>query len=63
MCNSCGDNDAVDDMTLSRHFILRWLLVKSVWAAVRIDPAITMAYMVYRKCMNPQKAIVKIARW
>lgn len=62
MCHSSGDNDAVSNMTIRRHFMLRWLLVESAWTAIRIDPAMTMAYTEYRKRMNPQKAIVKIAR-
>ena len=62
MCHSSGDNDVIGDITLRRHFMLRWLLVQAAWTAIRIDPAMTMAYTTYRKRMNPQKAIVKIAR-
>lgn len=62
MCHSSGDNDVIGDITLRRHFMLRWLLVQAAWTAIRIDPAMTMAYTAYRKRMNPQKAIVKITR-
>lgn len=62
MCHSSGDNDSVGDITPRRHFMLRCLLVETAWIAIRKDPAMTMAYTEYRKRMNPQKAIVKIAR-
>ena len=60
MCHSSGDN--VGDITSRRHFTLRCLLVEAAWITIRKDPAMTMAYTEYRKGMNPQKAIVKIAR-
>ena len=47
---------------MCHHFMLRCLLVKAAWSVIRKDPAMTMAYTEYRKRMNPQKAIVKIAR-
>lgn len=62
MCHSSGDADNVGDITPRRHFMLRCLLVEAAWIAIRKDPAMTMAYTEYRKRMNPQKAIVKIAR-
>ncbi len=62
MCHSSGDNDAVGDITVRRHFMLRCLLIEAAWIAIRKDPAMTMAYNGYRKRMNPQKAIVKVAR-
>ena len=62
MCHSSGDNDAVGDITVRRHFMLRCLLVEAAWIAIRKDPAMTMAYTEYRKRMNPQKSIIKIAR-
>ncbi len=60
MCHSSGDN--VGDITSRRHFTLRCLLVEAAWITIRKDPAMTMAYTEYWKGMNPQKAIVKIAR-
>lgn len=62
MCHSSGDNDAVGDITVRRHFMLRCLLVEAAWIAIRKDPAMTLAYGEYRKRMNPQKSIIKIAR-
>lgn len=62
MCHSSGDNDAVGDITVRRHFMLRCLLVEAAWIAIRKDPAMTMAYNEYRKRMNPQKSIIKITR-
>ena len=62
MCHSSGDKDGVGDMTVRKHSILRSMLVEAAWIAIRKDPAMTLAYNGYRKRMNPQKSIVKIAR-
>lgn len=62
MCHSSGDNNNVSDITSRRHFMFRCLLVEAAWIAIRKDLAMTMTYTEYRKRMNPQKAIVKIAR-
>ena len=42
--------------------MLRCLLIEAAWIAIRKDPAMTVSYTEYRKRMNPQKSIVKIAR-
>lgn len=62
MCHSTGEHDGTGDITVRRHFMLRSLLVEAAWIAIRKDPAMTMAYTEYRKRMNPQKSIIKIAR-
>ena len=46
MCHSSGESNGTGDITVRRHFMLRSLL----------------AYTEYRKRMNPQKSIIKIAR-
>jgi len=62
MCHSSGEKDGVGDITIRKHALLRCCIIEAAWIAVRKDPAMTMAYEEYRKRMNPQKAIVKIAR-
>lgn len=61
-CHSTGEHDGTGDITVRRHFMLRCLLVEAAWVVIRKDPAMTMAYTEYRKRMNPQKSIIKIAR-
>ena len=62
MCHSSGEKEGVGDLTIRKHAMLRCHLVEAAWIAIRKDPAMTMAYEQYRKKMNAQKAIVKIAR-
>ena len=62
MCHSSGEKDNDGEITMRKHAKLRCSLVEAAWIAIRKDPAMTMAYEEYRKRMNAQKAIVKIAR-
>lgn len=62
MCHSSGESNDTEDITVRGHFMLRCLLVEAAWIAIRKDPAMTVAYTEYRKRMNPQKSIIKIAR-
>jgi transposase len=62
MCHSSGENESVGGITIRRHATLRCHLVEAAWVAIRKDPAMTMAFVEYRKRMNAQKSIVKIAR-
>ena len=62
MCHSSGDKDGVGDISIRKHAILRCYLVEAAWIAIRKDPAMTVAYEEYKKRMNANKAIVKIAR-
>ena len=62
MCHSSGEKEGIGDITVRKHAILRCYLVEAAWIAIRKDPAMTMAYEVYKKRMNGNKAIVKIAR-
>lgn len=62
MCDSSGEKEGVGDITLRRHAMLRCYVIEAAWIAIRKDPAMTLAYEQYRKRLNPQKAIVKIAR-
>lgn len=62
MCHSSGEKESIGDITVRKHVILRCYIIEAAWIAIRKDPAMTMAYEQYRKRMNAQKAIVKIAR-
>jgi transposase len=62
MCHSSGEKEGVGDITIRKHAALRCLIIEAAWVAIRKDPAMTMAYEGFRKRMNAQKAIVKIAR-
>ena len=61
-CYSSGDNEQIGEITPRRHVHLRSGLIESSWIAVRIDPALSKAYSDYCKRMEPNKAIVRIAR-
>jgi len=62
MCHSSGEKEGIGGITIRRHATLRCHLIEAAWVAIRKDPAMTMAYAEYRKRMNAQKSIVKIAR-
>jgi transposase len=59
---SSGDKDIVKGITPRKNKRLRKMLIESSWIAIRIDPALSLAYANYIKKMEPNKAIVKIAR-
>jgi transposase len=57
-----GEKENVLGLTHRGHHQLREKLIETSWRAVRLDPALTLAYNVYCKKMNKNKAIIKIAR-
>jgi len=57
-----GDTEAVLGLTHRGHHQLREKLIEASWRAIRLDPALTLAYNDYLKRMNKNKAIIKIAR-
>lgn len=59
---SSGEHDAVGRITPRGHNFLQNAIIESAWVAVRIDPALTKNYGEYRKRMEANKAIIKIAR-
>jgi len=61
-CHSSGDNEQIGEITPRRHVHLRSGLIESSWIAVRIDPALSRAFSDYCKRMEPNKAIIRIAR-
>ncbi len=62
MCHSSGEKNGAGDITIRKHATLRCNIVEAAWVAIRIDPAMTLAYTQYCKRMAGAKAIVKIAR-
>lgn len=59
-----GEHQSVFGLTHRGHHQLREALIEASWVAVRLDPAMTMAFNKFCKEMNKQKnkAIIKIAR-
>ena len=52
----------VGGITRRGHSFLRSAIIESAWMAARIDPALTKSYHDYCKRMEPNKAIIRIAR-
>lgn len=61
-CSKSGEIEKDGEMTPRGHSFLRKGLIESSWIAVRVDPALSLAYYNYCKRMEPNKAIVRIAR-
>lgn len=59
---SSGENDIVGDITPRGHSVLRSAIIESAWVAARLDPALTKSYHDYCKRMEPNKAIIRIAK-
>lgn len=57
-----GDKETVLGLTHRGHHELREKLIEASWVAVRLDPAMTMAYNDYCNRMKKNRAIIKIAR-
>jgi transposase len=60
--HSSGDKESNGDMTFRGQTALRKSLIESSWFAARLDPALTICFNSYIKRMEPNKAIIKIAR-
>ncbi len=60
--NSSGENDRVGNITTRSNRQLRSMLIESSWIAIRFDPALMMCYGELRQRMEPNKAIIKIAK-
>jgi len=61
-CHSSGEKEQIGEITHRRNIHLRSGLIESTWIAVRIDPALSKAFYDYCKRMEPNKAIIRIAR-
>lgn len=60
--NSSGAKEAVFGLTHRGNRVLRDALIEASWIAIRLDPAMTMAFNEYAKRMKKNRAIIKIAR-
>ena len=60
--HSSGVKTNDGEMTFRGQKMLKILLVESSWIAARLDPALMMSYLSYVKRMEPNKAVVRIAR-
>jgi transposase len=57
-----GDKESVLGLTHRGHHQLREKLIEASWVAIRLDPAMTMAFNDYCKKMKKNRAIIKIAK-
>ena len=60
--NSSGDKEKTGDITPRGHKPLRSLIVEAAWVAIRNDPALMLCFVNYTKRMEPNKAIIRIAK-
>ena len=60
--HSSGDKKNNGEMTFRGQNALRKSLIESSWFAARLDPALTMSFNNYVRRMEPNKAIIRIAR-
>jgi len=62
MTHSSGEKEKVGEITFRSHDYLRSAFIESAWIAIRRDPALLMAYSKLIKRMEPNNAIVRIAK-
>jgi transposase len=60
--HSTGDHEVVGEITPRGHSVLRTAIIESAWMAARLDPALNKCYHDYCRRMEPNKAIIRIAR-
>jgi transposase len=60
--HSSGEKENKGEMTFRGQKILKSMLVESAWIAIRMDPALSLSYNTYIKRMQPNNAIIRIAR-
>jgi transposase len=60
--NSSGEKESIGDITSRGHGILRSALIECAWVTARLDPVMNKCYHDYCKRMEPNKAIIRIAR-
>jgi transposase len=61
-CHDSGENENNGSITSRAHKLMRDMIAESSWIAVRRDPALHLAYCKLCKRMEPNKAIIRIAR-
>lgn len=60
--HSSGEKEKKGEITFRSHDFLRKAFIESAWIGVRCDPALLMAYQQLCKRMEPNDAIVRIAK-
>ena len=60
--NSSGEKEISGKITSRGHSILRSTLIECAWVTARLDPNMLRCYHDYCKRMEPNKAIIRIAR-
>jgi transposase len=60
--NSSGEKEITGDITPRGHSVLRNAIIESAWTAARHDPVLLKSYNDYCKRMEPNEAIVRIAK-
>jgi transposase len=60
--SSSGEEEKTGDITPRGHNVLRTAIIESAWVAVRHDPVLLKSHLDYCKRMDPNKAIVRIAK-
>lgn len=60
--HSSGENENTGGITPRGHGVLRKAVIESAWIAARLDPAMALAYNILCKRMEPNKAIIRIAK-
>jgi transposase len=60
--HNSGNVKSVGEMTFRGQSTLKKTIIESAWIAARKDPALYMAYNKYVQRMNPNNAIIRIAR-
>jgi transposase len=59
---SSGQKEKVGDITPRGHHLLRGAFVESAWTAIRKDPALLIKYKQLCNKMQPNRAIIRIAK-
>jgi len=61
-CRSSGEKENTGDITSRAKKVLRDLIIESAWCAARKDPALHLAFGNLCKRMEPNNALIRIAR-
>jgi len=61
-CHSTGEKENNGAITSRAHKLMRDMIVESAWRAAEKDPALHLAFCKLCKRMEPNKAIIRIAR-
>jgi len=59
---SSGEKEKNGDLTSRGHGVLRSAIIESSWIAIKNDPSLMKSYLTYLQRMDPNKAIIKIAK-